>query len=115
MATSEELMAELLAAAQHQLRWTRAAALPEVRGTVEQALTTTTQRKCYEALDGTRSGSEAAQASGASNAAVSGWARRWRDLGIAYEFTPEAGRSRTKHLISLEDLGLPVEIDEAGG
>lgn len=114
MATSEELLAELVVAVQDQLRWTRAAALPGVRQTVDETLTTTAQRRCYEALDGTRSGSDAAQAAGASTASVSGWTRRWRDLGIAHEVVPETGRSRTKHLVSLEDLGLPVEVDGAG-
>jgi hypothetical protein len=114
MATAEELLTEMAATAQEQLRWTRAAAVADVKRTIEETLTTTTQRKCYEALDGTRSGSEAAQASGASNASVSGWARRWRELGIAYEYAPESGRARTKHLVSLEDLGVPVEVDGAG-
>ncbi len=112
MATSEELLARLLATAQDQLRWTRAAVLPDVKRTIDQALGTTTLRHCYEALDGTRTGTEVAALVGMSEAAVSRWSRRWRDLGIAYEFAPETGRPRTKHLVSLEDLGLPAEVDE---
>jgi hypothetical protein len=42
-----------------------------------------------------------------SKQSVSNWTRRWRDLGIAYE--TEKGRIR--HLVSLDALGIPVEVD----
>lgn len=112
MSTSEDLLGELLATAQDQLRWTRAAVLPDVKRTIEQTLNSTEQRRAYEALDGTKAGAEVAEEVGVSEASVSGWSRRWRDLGIAYTFKGETGRARTKHLVSLEDLGVPIEADE---
>jgi hypothetical protein len=85
MATSEELLEELLATAQEQLRWQRASVLPEVRKTIERALTTTQLRRAYELCDGTKPSGEIASAVGTSPQSMSGWTRRWRDLGIAYE------------------------------
>ena len=41
MASTDELLAELLATMQEQLRWQRASVLPEVRKTIEATLTTT--------------------------------------------------------------------------
>jgi hypothetical protein len=43
-----------------------------------------------------------------SAATFSEWAKRWRELGIAYE---RPGK-RMKHLVGLKELGLPVEIDD---
>jgi biotin operon repressor len=113
MPTTESLLAGLLATAEEQLRWQRAAVLPDVRRTIEQTLDTTDFRRAYEALDGTRSGAEVAEAVGVSEATVSRWARRWRDLGIAYESTSDDGARRTRHLVSLDDLGVPVDVDGA--
>lgn len=109
MASTEELLTELVEVAQEQLRWQRAAVLPEVRKTVDQTLTTTQLRKAFELCDGEKSSTDIAKEVKVSKQALSGWTRRWRDLGIAYE-TPE----RTiKHLTTLKSLGLPVDIDEA--
>lgn len=109
MATPEEHLAELIEIAQEQLRWQRAAVLPEIRKTVEQALTTTQARKAYEQCDGEKSSTDIAKAVGISKQAFSGWTRRWRDLGIAYET-----RKRTiRHLASLKSLGLAAELDES--
>lgn len=102
---------ELVAIAQEQLRWVRAAALPEVRRTIEQTLSTTEYRRGYEALDGSKTGAEVATTLGVSEATVSRWARRWRNLGVAYEYSDARGGRRTKHLVSLEDLGLPIEVN----
>jgi predicted DNA-binding protein YlxM (UPF0122 family) len=108
MATTEEHLAELVEIAHEQLRWQRAAVLPDVRKTIEQALTTTQLRQAYEHCDGENSSTDIANAIGISKQAISGWTRRWRDLGIAYE-TP----NRTiRHLASLKSLGLAVELDE---
>jgi hypothetical protein len=109
MASTEELLTELVEVAQEQLRWQRAAVLPEVRKTVDQTLTTTQLRKAFELCDGAKSSTDIAKEVKVSKQALSGWTRRWRDLGIAYE-TPE----RTiKHLTTLKSLGLPVDIDES--
>ena len=108
MASTEELLAQLVEVAQEQLRWQRAAVLPDVRKTVDQTLTTTQLRKAFELCDGSKSSVEVAKEVKVSKQAFSAWTRRWRDSGIAYE-TPE----RTiKHLTTLKSLGLPVDIDE---
>lgn len=108
MASSEQLLAELVEIAHEQLRWQRAAVVPDVRKTIDQALGTTQLRKAFELCDGEKSSTDIAKAVGVSKQGFSGWTRRWRDLGIAYE-TPE----RTiRHLATLKSLGLPVEVDE---
>jgi hypothetical protein len=91
-----------------QLRWLRAAAMPSVRATVGAALPTTQMRKAYELCDGTMKSHEIAAAVGLSKQGFSGWTRRWRNLGIAYE----VGERRIQHLISLAALELPLEVKE---
>jgi biotin operon repressor len=106
MGTSEDLLIRLLATAQEQLRWQRASVLPQVRETIHQALETAQMRRAYELCDGTRSGSEIGSAVGTTKQTISKWTRRWRELGIAYD-TEER---RVRHLISLDALGLPVDV-----
>lgn len=106
MATTDELLAQILATAQEQLRWQRASVLPEVRKTIEATLTTTQLRRAYEMCAGTKTLTEIAKAVGTSQPSMSAWTKRWRDLGIAYD-----EGSRVKHLTSLSALGLPVEVD----
>jgi hypothetical protein len=103
-------LGRLVAVAEEQLRWQRAAVLPQVRETVEQALTTTQLRRAYELCDGEHKNIDIAKAVETSEASVSRWAKRWRDLGIAYEVATEGGR-RNAHLVSLESLGLPLDAD----
>jgi predicted transcriptional regulator len=110
---AEESLARLVGIAEDQLRWLRAAVLPEVRKMIDQTLTSKKYRQAYEMLDGTRAGRDVAKAVGVSPGAVSRWASRWRNLGIAYESTDENGARRTKHLVSLDDLDLPIDVDEA--
>ncbi len=113
MATSEELLTELVHTAREQLRWQRAAVLPQVRETLNQTLGTTQMRRAYELCDGSRSGAEVGSAVGASKQTISNWTRRWRDLGIAYD----TDERRVCHLTSLDALGLPIEVDgeQVGG
>jgi hypothetical protein len=108
MATSEEQLAELIEIAREQLRWQRAAVLPDVRNTIDQALRSTQLRKAYEQCDGEKSSTDVAKSVGASKQSLSGWTRRWRDLGIAYE-TP---KGKICHLTTLKSLGLEIEIDK---
>ena len=98
-------MERLVELAEEQLRWQRAAVLPAVRETVIQALGTEQQRRAYELCDGTRSSNDVADEVKTSKQNFSGWTRRWRDLGIAYEVPP--GR-KIKHLASLKSLGIPL-------
>ena len=104
----EQLLGELLSVAEDQLRWHRAAVLPQVRETIAKALNTKLLREAYELCDGTKTGQDIAKAVGTSQPSFSGWAKRWSDLGIAYEVE---GR-KIRHLASLKSLGLPLEIDE---
>jgi hypothetical protein len=106
MATVEELLGEVVAAAQDQARWVRAAALPQVREIIDQTLTTTQMRRGYELCDGSRTGKQVGSEIGTPQQTVSNWTRRWRDLGIAYE----AGKG-VKHIAALKPLGLPLEVD----
>jgi hypothetical protein len=105
---AEAILAEILAVSEEQLRWQRAAVLPEVRRTIEQALTSTRLRRAYELCDGNHTYRAIGSEVGASSGSVTNWTRRWRDLGIAYE----TSEGRIRHLVSLEALGLPVEADE---
>jgi hypothetical protein len=107
MPTTDELLTDLLATANEQLRWFKASVLPGVRSTVESALTTTQLRRAYAMCDGATKSKDIATAVGSSPASLSNWTRRWRDLGITYE-TPEG---RIQHLVSLAALGLPVEVE----
>lgn len=106
MLTTDELLTELLATVQEQLRWQRASVLPEVRNTLDRTLTTTQVRNAYEMCDGTKQSAEIAAAVGTSKQSMSGWTRRWRDLGIAYEVEGH----RIRHLTSLSALGLPLQV-----
>lgn len=101
-------MSRLVELAEDQLRWQKAAVLPQVRQTIDAALTSTKRRQAYEMCDGTRRGAEIAAAMNVTRQAFSKWAGPWRDLGIVYE-TPDR---RLKHLASLDSLGLDIEIDE---
>jgi hypothetical protein len=112
MADSEELLGRLVAATEEQLRWQRAAALPQVREIVDTTLVKSKMRQAYELLDGERQSSDIAATVGTSKGNMSGWARRWRDLGIAYDTTNAKGHKRIKHLMSLEALGVPLEVEE---
>jgi hypothetical protein len=107
MATTDELLTDLLATANEQLRWFKASVLPGVRSTIESSLGTSQLRRAYEMCDGEKMSKDIATAVGASPASLSNWTRRWRDLGIAYE-TPEG---RIQHLVSLAALGLPLEVE----
>jgi len=102
----------LVAIAEEQLRWHRAAALPHVREIVDKTLVKTRMRRTFELLDGERKSNDIASTVGTSKSNMSSWTRLWRDLGIAYDTTNADGQKRIKHLVSLEALGLPVEVEE---
>jgi hypothetical protein len=107
-------LTRLVAVAEEQLRWQRAAVLARVRETIEQALGTTQLRRAYEMCDGVYKNNDIAKAVGSSEASVSRWAKRWRDLGVAYEVAGQGGK-RNKHLASLDALGLSVEVEDRSG
>lgn len=105
--TQNELLGQLLAVATEQLRWQKAATLPQIREAIDRSLSRTKHRRAFEACTGKATATEVAKSVGVSKQAISQWTAVWRELGIAYQ--DESGRIR--HLISLEALGLPLEVD----
>jgi hypothetical protein len=110
MALDDEFLARIATAVEESLRWQRAAVLPEVRQTIERALITSQLRQAYELCDGSHTGAEIANAVGASPASISGWSRKWRDLGIAHETKDR----KIQHLVSLDALGMTIKLDDDG-
>jgi hypothetical protein len=98
----------LIAAIEEQTGWLRALALPQVHRTIEQTLTKTAMRKAYEATDGRATVRDVADVAGVSKSTVAGWWSRWRAVGIAVEL--DGGRVR--HLVSLKDVGIPIDVKE---
>jgi hypothetical protein len=109
-AEADDPLPRLVAVAEEQLRWHRAAALPGVRDTIDKTLTKTKMRCAYEMLDGENQSRDIAEAVGVSPATISQWATLWRDLGIAYDTTNKQGHARIKRLVSLKSLQLPIEL-----
>jgi len=107
--SAEEVLAQLVSVAEEQLRWHRAAVLPQVRSTIEETLQSTQLRMTYELCDGEHTLREIAAAVGASLGSISRWTKSWRDLGIAFE-RPDG---RIEHLVSLAALGLPTDLGDA--
>ncbi|HEX3518856.1 MAG TPA: hypothetical protein VHT29_07470 [Solirubrobacteraceae bacterium] len=108
MPSVEELLIRLVQIAEDQLRWQRVAVLPDRRRTVDRVLDSTKLRRAYEGCDGNTPSGDIAKAAGMSAATFSERAKRWRELGIAYE---DHGK-RVNHLLSLAALGLPIDIDD---
>ena len=107
MATVEGLLRQILASSQEQARWTKAAALPQVREVIDQTLTSTQMRRAYELCDGSRTGNRVGAEIGTPPQTLSNWTRRWRELGIAYD-----AEDGVKHIATLKSLGLPIEVTE---
>lgn len=105
MNASEDLLEQLLAVSQDQLRWQRAAVLPRVRETIDRTLATGKQRRAYQLLDGTRESKAVCQALEVPKGTLSGWTTKWRNVGIA--FNNEEGH--VQHLISLDALDLDLD------
>ena len=97
----------LLAAVEEQLRWLRAAALPQVRKTVIAALETKQKREAFELCDGKTTVTAIAKKVKVSQPTVSRWTIAWQHLGIAYESSDGIA-----HLVSLKALGVPLEAKE---
>jgi len=100
----EELLEEIV-------RWSRIAAVPVVRGWLEPVLTTTEERKAYQASVGaTRH--EVASAAGVSDGTVSNYWNRWKQAHppIVRE---GAWKGRVERLYDLAEMNIPIEA-EAG-
>jgi hypothetical protein len=107
----QDALARLVEVVEDQLRWQRAAVLPQVRQTIATALNTKAKRQAYEMHDGQTKGTDISKAVGTSKQNLSGWTRDWRDLGIAYDVRVE-GCSRIRHLASLRSLGLDLDPEK---
>src|ERR1700754_3481726 len=110
---SNDPLSRLGEIAEEQLRWQRAAVLPQGRVTIATALNSKAKRQAYEMHDGQTKGTEIASAVRTSKSNLSGWTRVWRDLGIAYEIDGDGG-TRIRHLASLRSLGLDLDPDKDG-
>jgi hypothetical protein len=110
LASERDVLVQILAVAEEQLRWQRVAVVPHVRETIERTLTTTQLREAFELCDGETSSSDIANKVKTSKQSMSGWTRRWRDLGIAFETD---GRF-IQHLVSLRSLGIEITAPDRG-
>jgi hypothetical protein len=97
----QELLAE-------QLRWIRAAAMPQVRETIDAALPTKQKREAFELCDGQTTNAVIGKKVKTSEASVSRWTTDWKQLGIAHD--AEEG---VRHLVNLKALGLPIDPEKA--
>lgn len=91
------------------LLWVRAAVIPDIKERLDKSLTTPAERRAYNAADGLKANRELATAAGKSPALVSGWSKKWRQLGLA-SLTADG---KLKHLQSLDAFGL--DVDSGGG
>lgn len=107
----EDLLQELIAVGREQLRWQQAATLGPVRDALVATLTSTEMRSVYEMCDGEHTFREIGAATGVSHTTVGNWTKRWREAALVHE-TPTG---RMMQLVSLQAIGMPVEIaDDAG-
>lgn len=100
-----EVLSEILAVSREQLRWIRAANIAQVREGLEATLTSPKMRRAYEAMDGNSTQAEIARKADASEGSVSTWFSQWAALGLTFRNE----RNRAVHLVSLQDLGVPID------
>lgn len=94
MATTDELLEELLA-------WTKFAYRGQLANELKEVLMDPKHLAAFEASDGTRTQAEVAKVAGISQATVSALWAKWRRLALAREVD-----GRTAHLVRPSDLGL---------
>jgi hypothetical protein len=104
MSASESRVEQLLA---EQLRWLRAAAMPQVRETIAEVLDTSQKREAFEFCDGETTITAIGTKVKASQSTISRWAIVWQQQGIAYE-----ADGYILHLVSLKALGLALEVEQ---
>ena len=104
-------LSELVDIAREQLLWQRAASIPVIKAALDETLQTTKMRKAYDLCDGEHTFRQIATAVGVSLGTVSGWSKKWRESGLAFEDST----GRVRHLIGLGALGLPVEVEGLSG
>lgn len=93
---------DLEAAIREQTAWLRVLATPQVRVSIKEVLDSKQKRIAYEASDGDRSTREVASIAATSSMSISRWWGQWRAAGIGVG----VGGGRTRHLVSLKELGL---------
>jgi hypothetical protein len=82
----------------------RAVARPELRRLAQETLESASERRAFQATDGSKTTREVAASSGASQSSVSRWWRAWRLAGLVA--TTPSGAMRP--LLTLDELGLPI-------
>ena len=102
---NEEIVKEL----KEQTRWLRFLALPSMRKTIEDNLTTKEQRRIYQLSDGTNSTYAIAKKLWAegikvSHQTVHNYWKKWLALGLVIASKQYSGRS--EKIIDLSDLDL---------
>lgn len=90
------------------LLWVKAAVIPGVKDRLDKTLTTTPERRAYDAADGTKANKDLATIAGKSAPLVSAWSKKWRQRGLA----SLTANGKLKHLQSLEAFGLEIEVGD---
>jgi len=100
---------DLLKELREQTKWLRILALPNLKKTVEENLTTIEQRRMYDLSDGKRSTYDVAkklltEGIKVSHTTVYNYWKRWSALGIV--FPSEEYSGRFEKIMDLKDLNL---------
>lgn len=98
MTNSDDHLVELI---EELLVWTRLLARNSVVVLLTEVLNDQRHLLAYEATDGTKTQKEVGEASGLSQATISGLWQKWRRLGIARDVP-----GGVRHLLRPSDLGL---------
>ena len=88
------------------VKWTRFAAMQQLRSILAQNLTDDKSLLAYEYSDGDRTTREIAKVAGTSHATITNYWEAWTKIGIA-EPSPKY-KGRFKRICSLEEVGLTV-------
>lgn len=88
------------------VKWTRFAALQQLRNILTQNLTDDTATLIYEYSDGERSTREIAKIVGKSNATIANYWKKWSMIGIVEQSPKYLGRFQK--ICSLEEVGLSL-------
>ena len=103
METSEEirLLREIA-------KWTREAAIPNVKARVERLLDSDAKKRAYAAMDGTVGFVAIEKATGANHTDVKNWLQGWEKEGIV-----EPGTNPPKAVFTLVELGIEAPPPKA--
>lgn len=97
----EELLEEAV-------RWLRIASAPTIRGWLEPVLTTTKERKVYQASTGVAR-EEVGKVAGVTGQTVSNYWARWRSAAPPI-LTAAGEKGRYARLYDLSEISMPIEV-----